>query len=327
MSEAQASTPQATPTETSGSGVTLVKSFEERSLDAFGPSESAAADGGEASASPAASTAAAVSGEPDPLAKARAERRAALEKLKDEERRRVDWLATERERDRLAAENAELKSKSEAYAKYVDPTKITKEQFFQLAQQNPDITPKDLGEWLREQMANPELAAQQAAKAHVDPKIAALEKRLADQQAVIDQFMQKQEAASAEAVERAAAQEFFAFTSENAATSPVSARFLQEYGPDEYYKVACSAVRNLPKGAGPQAILDEIEEKLGSLQKLYAPVQSTQQRPSTPQPQNAAAQAPTHVSNSLAQQRSSVVDEDADWASLPFEERSARLFR
>lgn len=34
-----------------------------------------------------------------------------------------------------------------------------------------------------------------------------------------------------------------------------------------------------------------------------------------------------HVSNTLAQQRSSVVDENEEWGRLSFEERSARLFR
>jgi hypothetical protein len=320
MNEAIAtSTPQQAP-ETNGSGV-VIKSYDERVAEAFGE-KTPDAPAPATPASPAAP-------EPDENAKARAERRAALEKLKTDERGRVDAMAAIRERDQLRAELQAEREKSKAYERYVDPTKLTKDQFFALAEQNPDLSPKDLGEWLRERMANPEVAAVQAATRVVDPKLSALEKKLADQQAIIDQFMTSQQQEKANAEERAYAQQFMAFTRENAATSPYAAWFLQEHGADEFYTVASNAAGSVPPHAGPQAILDEVEEILIRAYGKRPPETGvSQRRQASPTQQNpAAAQAPTHVSNSLAQQRSSVVDEETEWAALPFEERSARLFR
>jgi hypothetical protein len=320
MSEANAA-PTTPTTEANGSGVVL-KSYEERVAEAFGgPTEQPAA--------PNAPAAAPAAVEPDENAKARAERRAALEKLKADERTKVDTTTARRELDELRNQLNAEREKNKAYEKYVDPSKLTKDQFFRLYEQNPELSPKELGEWLRERMADPEAAATQAATRAVDPKLAALEKKIADQQAVIDNFMNQQQSAQAEAAEQAYARQFFSFTQENAATSPLSARFLAKHGADEYYRLAQSAVQNVPAHAGPQAILDEIEEQLTALGQIYQPEQGTpQRRPATaPQPNPAAAQAPTHVSNSLAQQRSSVIDEETEWAALPFEERSARLFR
>lgn len=64
------------------------------------------------------------------------------------------------------------------------------------------------------------------------------------------------------------------------------------------------------------------------LARIYSAGQAVSTaKPSVPPTNPAAARAPTTVSNTLAQTRASVVDEEAEWASLPFEERSARLFR
>lgn len=307
-----------------GTGVTVGPSLEERSAAAFGLSDPAAEAG--TPALPDASTAGSV--DLDAAATARAERRAKLDQLRNEERGRVDAMAAIRERDELRAKLATLEASSKESAGRVDPRKLTKAEFFALAEQNPDLTPHELGEWLRERMANPELAAANAAQRAVDPKLSALEQKLADQQKVIDSFLQSQESAKEEAAEAAAARELFAFTTDNAATSPYSARFLAKHGEGEFLKLAQRAVQDVPPGAGAQAILDEIEENLAQLGHIYTADPATpQRRQAPPQSQYVAAQTPTTVSNTLAQGRSSVVDEDESWAALPFEERSARLFR
>ncbi len=123
-------------------------------------------------------------------------------------------------------------------------------------------------------------------------------------------------------------QEFASYTHQNANDAPFSARFLHNFGVNEFSKLAQSAAASVPPGAGWQAVLDTIEENLSSMAQIYALQNgSAQQRPQASPPNRAAAKAPTTVSNSLAQERASVVDEQADWGSLPFEERSARLFR
>lgn len=323
MTETAQQSPQ---TESTGTGVTVVPSFEERAASAFGESETTG-EAGASSAAPADGASPVVSDEPDAATKARQERRAALEKLKAEERSKVDAMAALRERDELRRQLAEEREKTKAYATYIDPSKLSKEQFFELAGKNPELSPQELGEWLRERMANPEQAAASAARKAMDPELAELRKLVESQREQIDGFLQSQQRAQHDAVERQAAEQFYAFTKENAATSPASARFLEKFGPDEYIKLAHRAVQVVPPHAGAQAILDEIEEHLTQLGAIYAAPPAAPQRRQAPPTDRAAAQAPTHVTNELAQQRSSVVDEDSDWASLPFEERSARLFR
>lgn len=328
MSEAnQASTATTTP-EANGSGVTVVPSIEERAAAAFGLSESAG-EAGASSAAPAGAVSPAGSVEPDAVAKARQDRRAALDKLRAEERAKVDAMAAIRERDDLRRQLQEERDRAKAYATHVDPSKLTKEQFFELAEKNPGLSPQDLGEWLRERMANPEQVAATAARKAIDPELAELKKLVAEQKATIDGFMQSQQQAHHDAVERQASEQFYAFTHENAASAPTAARFLEKFGAKEFHPLALRAVQALPPGCGPQAVLDEIEEQLSQLGAIYPaqPVANQQRRQASPLTTNtAAAQAPTHVTNSLAQQRSSVVDEDKDWASLSFEERSARVF-
>lgn len=330
MSEVATSAPTATP-EAPGNGVTVTptdyeSSFDARSAAIFGTSETAG-DAGAPSHSPADAASPAVSAEPDANAKARAERRAALDKLKAEERSKVDAMAAIRERDELRRQLASYEAKVKETDGRIDPKSLTKEQYFALAKQLPDLSPQELGDWLREQYANPEAAAATAAKRAVDPELAQLRQLVERQQAAIDGFMQSQTKAREEAIERQAYDQFFAFTRENAQTAPYSARFLEKHGPEQFHQLVRSAAQVVPEHAGPQAVLDEIEEKLTQLGSIYqaqsAPNRQVANTPSRP----AAVQAPTHVTNTLAQQRSSVVDEDTDWGSLPFEERSARLWR
>lgn len=309
-----------------GISVSTPQTLEQRSAAAFGMPDPTVDAPGVAPLTGEVPPSAVDSVTPDAAATARAERRAKLDALKTEERGRVDAMAAIRERDELRQRYADLEAKHKSYETRIDPSALTPEKLFALAESMPNLSPVQLGEWLRERMANPEAAAARAASAHVDPKLSALEKRLVDQQATIDAFMSQQETAKADAAEREAATQFFAFTSENSASAPYSSRFLAEHGEEQYLKLAQRAVQDVPAHGGAQAILDEIEENLAQLSRVYAP-QGAPQRPRAAPVTNAAAQAPTTVSNSLAQQRSSVVDEDADWANLPFEERSSRLFR
>lgn len=329
MSESAAAIAPTAAPEANGSGVTVIPSLEERSAAAFGMSE-AAGEAGTPLGNPADAASSAALAEPDEHSKARAERRAALDKLKAEERSKVDAMAAIRERDQLRKQLEEERERAKAYATHIDPSKLTKDQFFALAENNPELTPQELGEWLRERMANPEAAAANAAKRAVDPELAQLRQLVEQQQQAINSFMQSQQTAREDAIERQAYEQFTAFTMENAQVAPYSSRFLEKNGPEQFYKLVRSAAQAVPEHAGPQAILDEIEEILTQLGAIYqaAPAAAPQRRQANFSPTNqAAAKAPTHVTNTLAQQRSSVVDEDTDWSSLPFEERSARLFR
>lgn len=317
MSEATAPTTEATP----------LPSLDERLDSVFGPAD-AADEVGQPSPPPEGQASPAASAEPDALAKARAERRAKLAELNAKSRSAVDAKAALRENEMLRRKLAETEERSKAYATYVDPKKLSKEQFFALASQNPELSPQELGNWLREQMADPSAIATSAAKRAVDPEIAALKQANEELRKELTGFIAKQQTVAEQAQERVALEQFAGFAHQNAQTSPLAARFLEHHGIEEFHALTMGAAEALPPNAGPQALLDEIEDRLTELGKIYAAGPAANQRPqaTTPRPNPAAAQAPTHVTNSLAQQRSGVVDGSAQLAKLSLIERANLAF-
>lgn len=336
MNQPSASPAPAAPAENTGSGVSVGPStattdyesdFEARSASVFGNAPSSqAADEEAAPPAPSEATVASPVASEDEATKARRER---LAKLTADEARSVDAKAQKKEQDELRQrlERAEKRAEEaeRMAAQRIDITNLTESQFFEHAAK-AKVTPQRLGEWLREQTQNPELAASRAAEAAVTPKLTEIEKRIAEKEARLDQFLAQQAQQAADAEEAQAFQSFASFTASNAVTAPYSANFLNQAGADQFRKVATSIAATLPPNAGPQALLDKLEENFAQLARIYAPSGATA-KPSTPQPNHGAAKPMTTVSNTLAQTRASVVDEDAEWASLPFEERSARLFR
>lgn len=288
-------------------------SYEERVNAAFGDG-AGPVDGAEA---PAVETA------PSDAERAKRieENRAKLASFKEAERRRVDEHTLKQENERLRAQLAAGTKPDNR----IDPSTLNEEQFFSLAEQLK-IPGEKLRDWLKLNAERPELAT---IRKEVDPKITTLEEQNRKLQERLDALEGNLSSAERQAEESKAANEMFAFTRTNAATSPLAARFLDEHGSDEFYTLAISASANVPPGSGPQAILDEIEDRLTQLGRIYSPKAGSPQRQLANQtrPNPAAAKAPTHVTNTLASQRSSVVDEETAWAQLPFEERSARLFR
>ena len=321
----QASPEAPSEASTNGSGVTVLPSLEERSNAAFGISEPAG-DLGSSPSSPAEPGSPAAS-ESDAAA---TERRKRLDALLAGERERIDAQARKREHEdwRRKAEEAERRAKEaeERAQSRIDISTLDEAGFFEMAERL-NVTPQKLGEFIRKRVENPEALAAQAATRAVDPKLAALEKKLADQQAVIDRFMASQEEQAVHAQERGAAAEFNQFTEANAASAPYASSFLKHHGGEEFYKLAKSAAASVPPGSGWQAVLDVIEENLSRMAPIYAPPGANSTGKPAPPNHPAAAKAPTTVSNTLAQGRATVVDEEADWGSLSFEERSARLWR
>ena len=308
-------------------------SLEERAAAAFGPDAPAESVGeaSDANAAPSSEVPGESTTASAGASDAATERRARLERLRAEEAARVDAQRKHRDGEELRRriDEAEQRAKAaeERASRAIDPASLTQEKFFELAS-TLNVPPQKLGEWLRERMTNPELAAEQAAVRALDPKLTAIEKRLADKEAQLDAFLQDQQRRAAQAEEQEAFNTFVQFTGQSGATAPHSARFLETFGPKEFHRLALSAAASVPPNAGAQAVLDQIEENLSLLARVYSGnAPAPQQRPAHPHPSLAAAKAPTTVSNTLAQQRAAVVDDDAKWASLSFEERSARVFR
>lgn len=274
---------------------------------------------------PAAATSAASDDTDDAAAKARAERRARLDALNASERARVDRKAKFAEQDRIAreleAERQRARDLEQRMASLVDVEQLDEAKFFEVARRSK-VTPDRLAEWIRESTANPEMVAAHVAKRELDPKVAALEAKLAAQEARFAQYLEQQQRAQAMAEERAVEARFVEGITSDAA--PYSAKFIESFGAGEFLKVARSAGATLPEGAGSQALIDVIEEHLEQFARAYASAgEATPSKKPAPQ-KAAAAKATNTVSNSLAQERASVVDEE-DWSSLSFEDRVARL--
>jgi len=315
----------------------LAAVHDELRTEALAPTDEA---NGDASSQPAADAAvqpitpppAAPAADSDDAQKRAAERRARLDALKAQERdavaRSSEKTRYERELEALKREAEEAKARA---AKLVDLDGIDEPAFFALAQKK-GIRPERLADWIRESMTNPErvaeAAALQATRAAVDPKLSALEKQIAEQNAMIQQLLAQQHQAQAAAEERRATEQFLGMVRESSAQAPLASKLL-ETDPDEFMQMAEVAASRVP-GRGPQALLDALEELLDSdgraLAQKYASLYGlTSNVPAaTTLPRSAAAKATTTVSNALAQQRASVVEED-DWSSLPFDERVARI--
>lgn len=256
--------------------------------------------------------------------KAREARKARLAQLKAEERARVDARAKFAERDQLARQLAEAQERAkrleEERAKAIDPDKLDEAAFFELAAR-AGVSPEKLAQFLSSQVEDPARLAAQRAQQALDPRIAAAEERVRRAEEQVQQFIAAQQQREAQAREAQLRQEFVASVKPEAA--PRAAAFIGKFGQDEFLKIADAAADSLPAGASTQDLIDEIEDKLGELASVFGvqtPPAASARTPSLP---NGAAK-PTTVSNSLAQDRATVVDDD-DFASLPIEERAKRL--
>lgn len=273
----------------------------------------------------------------DDARKARRERLAALTQ---KDRERVDHKQRQAEADkatRRAAEAERRATDAEALAsKRIDLDSLDEAAFLALAEKK-NITGDRLAAWIREATTNPEKIAQAAAlkatTAAYDPKFAALEQRLAEQDKQIQGYIAAQQKQQLDAQEQRDIQQFKGFVGESAERAPLAARLL-EHDADEFLAMADIAGHKVPEGAGAEALLDAIEELLDSddgargVYTKYAKIYGPQATPSTDKaspPPRAAAKANT-ISNSLAATRTSVVEED-DLASLDLDERARRLIK
>lgn len=243
------------------------------------------------------------------------------------ERQHVDSRARLAEADRLQRELAVERQRAAELEKrattYIDPSKLDAATFFQLAEQSK-VPPAQLGEWLREAMANPERVAASSARKALDPELEAIRRENAEMRAELQTYIKQQSDARAQAEE--AHYEHQLVSSIQPDVAPHAHTFLAKFGPEEFLKVARSAGRTLSEGAGAQALIDTIEEHLEQFASAFLPAQPVSKAPASPSQVRAAAKANTTVSNAMAQQRASVVDED-DFADLSYDERLARLKR
>ena len=329
MTDAAAAPQQTTTNEAPGE---LSGSVEERANAIFPDVFDDGEDGTEPAESPDGEPAAAAPPTPSTpdqqAAERKARRDAALAELKAKTRAGVDAKA---DRHRSQELERQLQQERQARAGLVDPRQLTPLQILELGQL-AGHTPAAIAEALKQAKENPEYAATNAARKAVDPELAELRQRNSALESKVETFLQQQEHARVAQAEEAAHTQIASFASANAATSPYAASFLKAYGPDQFRKIVEHVLPDVV-GGGEQGVLDAVEDLLVERHKQIgawnptaaAAPQRSQANP--PRLSGTATQAPTHVTNSLAQQRSSVVDEEAALEAMPYEERSAFLFR
>jgi len=265
--------------------------------------------------------------EADP-AKRKAERDARLAAAAAEGRRRVDAKARLAEQDAARREAEAAKARAaelEAQlAKRIDPSKLDEAAFFALAAE-AKIEPAKLAEFLKTSISDPSRVAASAAAKQLDPRLAEMQAKLDAAQARLDAIENEKKHAAQAAQERAHETEFVSFVKSAADSSPRAAAFAEKFGDEEFLKVARSVALTVPEGAGAQALLDSIEDRFEQLSAMYAPAAPAAAQTSKSQTTKAPAK-PTTVSNTNAQERASVVEDD-EWSSLSIEERAARIKR
>lgn len=271
----------------------------------------------------------------DDPAKRAEERRARLEEAKLRMRQRVDDKARQTAHERMQADLAAAQKRiadAEAAAQARLDRVTLKDPIAILREMEREGVPADaVANAIRERMQNPEAVAERMARTAITPEVAAIRKENEALKARLDAFEKAQAEAQAQAEEERSTQEFLGFVKQSAQAAPLSAKLLDK-NPREFIQLATLAAERV-QGLGPTALLDAVEEmihtEVRTIAETYSsvigliPSQQTQALPPTPR---AAAQANT-VSNSLAQGRTAIVDEEKDWAALPLEERAARLIR
>lgn len=270
-------------------------------------------------------------------AKAAADRRARLQQLQESSRAKLREKQEREARYRLPDEVsardkriAELEAQLNAYV----PREHLKDPIGALrALEEAGISPDKLGEAIRERMTDPERYAAQAAQRAVDPKLTALERKLAEQDQIISTFLAQQEQREREYQRQQAQHSFLRTVAADGGS--LAAKFLAAEGPDKFMGIVERASARLPDGAGQQALLDTIEEILDTdgrriyqqMAAIYGPLGHAPSNGTTTPPKPAAAQATTTVTNSIAQERASVVTDDDPMAGMSYDEKVRYLSR
>ncbi len=235
----------------------------------------------------------------------------------------------------LAAKANELKAQE---AKFAD--RESKLAAFEKAYDDPDallsllaekVTPEKMSRFFLEQ-GQPEKVAERRAKAAQEPVTSELTKLREEMAALKKEAADKDAKAAAVVARTAAEKDFSQRVLDNKAEAPLAARFM-ERRPKDFFEMADSTATRLMAAAeaeGRTASWDDVIRSINKdLSDFRSVVDEDAAAPVAPSTQktgknSAAAKAPTTVSNSAASERSVILDEDAKWESLPFDERVKR---
>ncbi len=294
------------------------------------PSQSADEVEGEGESRPAA--AAPVASPADSAVEAaRADRRKRLDALKLQERAAVDHKERQAYADKQAARAQEAEDRIASLtgstfdrAVLKDPLKVMR------LMEAEGISADKVAEAIRESLSNPDIAASRAAREAVSPELAEARALIARQNARLDALENERAQERATVTERQHTERFIGHVEAQATRAPLAAALLK-HDRAEFLEMAQLASERVPPGAGADALLDAVEDILDTdvrgVANKYMAIYGQQTSPTSraTQPRTGAVQ-PTTVSNSLAQERGSLVDEE-DFARLSLNERARILSR
>jgi hypothetical protein len=261
----------------------------------------------------------------------REERRKRLDAFKLQERQSVDhkervaFAEKEAARARAAEERlAAMSTSTFDRAVLKDPVAVMR------LMEDAGVNADEVAKAISASLSDPSISASRAAREALSPELAEARSLIARQEARLA-ALEGERAKERESAAEARHQEMFvSHVTAQSARAPLAAALLR-HDRAEFMMMAQMASERVPAGAGADALLDAVEDILDTdvrsvaqkYQAIYGPSatptsQATQPRPGAVQPRT--------VSNSLASERGSIVDEE-DWAHLPLNERARLLSR
>ncbi len=285
-------------------------------------------EGGESR--PAAAPPAVASPADSDAAARRAERRKRLDEVTARERQAVDH------KERLAAVEKQTARAKEAEDKLAAMTQgtfdraVAKDPLAMMKlMEDAGVDAGMVADAIQKSISDPSYAASRAAREAVSPEITELRTQLKAQNDQIAALLDR-DAKTTAAQRRHQDEEAFAnHVGASAAQTPLSAALLK-HDRAEFLLMADMASDDLPEGAGPRALADALEDlldtKVRAVANKYSAIYGSPSPTSQAMKPRPGAVQPNTVSNSLVQERGSLVDED-DFAKLTVEERAKILSR
>lgn len=260
----------------------------------------------------------------------RAERRKRLEAFAQQERQSVDHKERQAYAEKQAQRAKEAEDKLAAMSQGTFDRAVLKDPLAVMRMmEEAGVDASQVAEAIRESISNPNVAASRAAREAVSPELAEAKAIIARQEARLSKLEGERESERAAITERQHVENFVSHINASAQHTPLAAALLK-HDREEFIEMANIASQKVPPGSGREALADALEELLdkearGVFTKYSAiygapiatpPSQATRTR--------SGAVQPTTLSNTLAQERGSLADEE-DWAHLTVEERARRL--
>lgn len=245
-----------------------------------------------------------------------------------EQEARVAERSKRKDEEDLRAKIQELEARLAAPEQSTQQYDLSTPEGFFAAAAQAGVDPIKLGEFVSGELSNPSAVAQRAAREAVSPMEAKLMQMIEAQGQKLTAFEREQQERAQEHQINSAVRGFSEWVAESHQGS-LAHKLLTKRGFDVFKNALGQAAGRygVPESAGPDAYFDAVEHMLN---EELSEVRSTflDDTPSTAKRTAGQAQAKgvTTLTNKVASERSSVVQED-DYADLPIHERERLLIK